>query len=85
MKREHPEAVRRASVCINFEDNTEDIELKFDASQINGWSVNPSVQPCRVSTAALMHSLYYVYISSCVVVTLKILIKVMILSPLIVG
>ena len=75
MKEEYPKAVRKASVYFSFEDNNKDIELKCDASQISGWSVSPSVQPCRVSTVALMHSLYYVYISSCVVVTLKILVK----------
>ena len=70
MKGEHPKAVRKVSVYFSFEDNNKDIELKFDASQVNGWSVSPSVQPCKVRTVALMHSLYYVYISSCVVVTL---------------
>ena len=49
MKEEHPKAVRKASVYFSFEDNNKDIELKCDASQINGWSVSPSVQPCRVS------------------------------------
>ena len=52
MKEEHPKAVRKASVYFSFEDNNKDIELKCDASQINGWSVSPSVQPCRVSTVA---------------------------------
>ena len=49
MKKEHPEAVRKTSVYFKFKYDNEDIELKFDVQQMNGWSVNSSVQPCRVS------------------------------------
>ena len=62
MKKNHPKAVQKAPVYFSFYDNNKDIVLKFDAQQMNGWSVNPSVQPCRVSTVALMHSLYYVHV-----------------------
>ena len=54
IKNDFPGAKRGQSVYFCFEDDTECIELKFDAPQeepFTGWNIKPHIKPCRVSSA----------------------------------
>ena len=54
IKNDFPGAERGQSIYFRFGNDTEFIELKFDAPQekpYNGWTIEPHIKPCTVSIA----------------------------------